>query len=555
MDVQPSMEQVVLELLHKCTECGLCQRVCPFLEKYGLPKELILKKKEEIFYCTNCSACTLLCKEGLDPAAALYSLKITLLSEGAALGKTLQEKGQAFVKRIHSFPFSHWEKGKKVLWPGCSFWGTYPKLISHILKILNEKTKEKIGLVLDCCLDPLYQIGDLESVKRGWRELNNKFFHYGINEVIVGCTNCYKIFRKYSEGIEIKHLLEVLPKELFTNIPSQSFLHLPCPAFITPNFKETVLEKFKNNFSQVLSYPSCCGAGGGAYLDKNLSEAFLERTIRRAKNKSIVTFCFGCKNRFLDKEIKAMHLFETINGVIPITDKISSSLKWVNRLKFSLKLKFLKPKAFLFIIFLFLIFFSFYFQWKGLIREDYLVSTIKRLSGHPLSIPLYLLIYSIAPSFFISSLALTMVAGFLWGPILGGIIALTGATLGATVSFQLARYFLKDTIKARLGYEKWKYFDDLTKKHGWKAVAFARLFPLFPFPVINYLFGLTSIDLKTYVICTYLFMAPAGFAYTGLGYSLKNIFLHGEIKPLILVLAFSLGLTLLLKHLSKKWKI
>jgi len=95
----------------------------------------------------------------------------------------------------------------------------------------------------------------------------------------------------------------------------------------------------------------------------------------------------------------------------------------------------------------------------------------------------------------------------------------------------------------------------LTKKHGWKAVAFARLFPLFPFPVINYLFGLTSISLKAYVISTFIFMIPAGFAYTGLGYSLKSLFLEGNLLPLILVIAFLILLTLGLKLLSKRWKL
>ncbi len=555
MDVQPSLEQAVSELLHRCTECGVCQKACPFLEKFGLPKEILTHRKEEVFYCTNCSACSLLCPEKLDPAGALYSLKISLLEEGSALGTKLKKSSSAFTRRIHSFPFAHWEKAEKVFWPGCSFWGTYPRLINKILDILNKNSEKRIGLILDCCLDPLFQIGDLRETEKYWQELNQRFFHFGIKEIIVGCTNCYKIFKRFSKGVEVSHILEVIPEEEFSGIPEKSFLHLPCPAFKEQTFRERISAKFGQKVSKLMKYPSCCGAGGGAHINQELSEGFLERTIQRAGGRPILTFCFGCKNRFMKKGQRALHLLETLREVKPLEDSLSSGEKWLNRLRFSVARKFLRPKVITLFIFLILLFLSFYLQWRGLLKTELLAEGLKRFSGHPLSIPLYLLIYLIAPSLFISSLALTMLAGFLWGPLYGGLIALTGATLGATLSFQLARYLFRDPLKARLGYEKWKYLEGITKKHGWKAVAFARLFPLFPYPVINYLFGLTSLDLKTYILCTFIFMAPAGFAYTGLGYSLKGLLLEGNFGPLLLVLALLLVLTLLLRYLSRRWKL
>lgn len=555
MDAQPSLEQAVSELLHKCTGCKVCQKACPFLERFGLPKEIIIHKKEEVFYCTNCSACSLLCPEKLDPAGALYSLKISLLEQGSTLGTKLKKSSSAFTRRIHSFPFTHWEKAEKAFWPGCSFWGTYPHLINKILNILNKNSEKKIGFILDCCYDPLFQIGDLEETERYWQELNQRFFHLGIKKVIVGCTNCYKIFNRFSKDVEVFHILEVLPEEEFSCIPENSFLHLPCPAFKEQTLRDRISAKFGHKAAKILNYPSCCGAGGGAHINQELSEEFLERTIKRAGDRPILTFCFGCKNRFIKKRANALHLLETLKGVKPLKDGFSSEKKWLNRLRFSLARKFLRLKVIISLVFIGLLFLSLYLQWRGLFKAEIFTEYLKRLSGHPFSIPLYLLVYSVAPSLFISSLALTMLAGFLWGPLYGGLIALTGATLGATLSFQLARYLFRDSLKARLGYEKWKYLKNITKKHGWKAVAFARLFPLFPYPVINYLFGLTSIDLKTYVLCTFIFMAPAGFAYTGLGYSLKGILLEKNFWPLLLGLTFLLVLSLLLRYLSRRWKL
>jgi NAD-dependent dihydropyrimidine dehydrogenase PreA subunit len=41
MSAQPSLEQAVLDVFANCTECRACQKVCPFLAKFGLPKELL----------------------------------------------------------------------------------------------------------------------------------------------------------------------------------------------------------------------------------------------------------------------------------------------------------------------------------------------------------------------------------------------------------------------------------------------------------------------------------------------------------------------------------
>jgi len=76
---------------------------------------------------------------------------------------------------------------------------------------------------------------------------------------------------------------------------------------------------------------------------------------------------------------------------------------------------------------------------------------------------------------------LTLLAGFLWGPIKRALLALTGATLGATLSFQLSRYFFKDTLRARLGYERWKYLDELTKNTAGRPLPLQGSFPFFLF--------------------------------------------------------------------------
>ncbi|MFN3504989.1 MAG: VTT domain-containing protein [Caldimicrobium sp.] len=548
------MEKKLQEFLEKCSNCGICQIVCPFLEKYGLPSEIIRKKSVDVYYCTNCGACTLICKEKASPFEALYTLKMYLVKEKNPLVDTILKNAYSFVKRGQSFPFSHWEKSEIIFWPGCSLSGTSPNLVLHLHKHLENKYGKKgVGLVLDCCFDPLYQNGDLETVEKAWMDFNKKFAFYQIKKVITGCTNCFKIFKAYGKNLEISHILQEFHKEDFQNVPDDAFLHIPCPAFKEKEIQELVLNNFKERVKDFLRIPACCGAGGSAHLDEKLSKAFLEKNLQKSQNGPILTFCMGCKNRFLKAGANAFHLLETIPKVKPFSKPLSSFQKWKNRFFLSLKRKILKFNTILILSLFFLFFLGIYFQKQGIFQEKFLKDFLEPYARHPLSMLLYLGIYAIAPSLFISSLGLTLAAGFLWGPLKGTLLALSGATLGATVSFLLSRYIFRDFIKYRLGFDKWQYLEKLTKTHGWKALAFARLVPFFPYPVINYLFGLLPLSLKTYIIVTFLFMAPAGFAYTYLGFSIKEIFLKGNFFPIFLVIGIFLLLTFLIKFLRKKW--
>jgi len=144
----------------------------------------------------------------------------------------------------------------------------------------------------------------------------------------------------------------VIDESHFTQIPDRAILHLPCPAFWEENFKERLLEKFGKKIQLFYKLPSCCGAGGGAHVNPELSSAFLEKALHQSKDKPLLTFCFGCKNRFVKKGSEAYHLLETLTGVKPLRKGVSSTKKWLNRLIFAFSRKFFFIlKAFFFFYF------------------------------------------------------------------------------------------------------------------------------------------------------------------------------------------------------------
>ena len=138
--------------------------------------------------------------------------------------------------------------------------------------------------------------------------------------------------------------------------------------------------------------------------------------------------------------------------------------------------------------------------------------------GGAVSALVFMLIYAVGTVFFFPGSVLTLAGGALFGPVLGTLLNLTGATLGATLAFLMARYLASDWVAARTG-GRLKQLMEGVEQEGWRFVAFVRLVPLFPFNLLNYALGLTRIRLPHYILASYVCMFPGGLAYTYLGYA------------------------------------
>jgi uncharacterized membrane protein YdjX (TVP38/TMEM64 family) len=145
----------------------------------------------------------------------------------------------------------------------------------------------------------------------------------------------------------------------------------------------------------------------------------------------------------------------------------------------------------------------------------------------PVAPLLFMLIYALAAVLFLPGSVLTLAGGALFGPVLGTVYNLTGATLGATLAFLIARYLASDWIAEKTG-GRVKQLINGVEGEGWRFVAFVRLVPLFPFNLLNYALGLTRLRLLHYIIATYVFMLPGAIAYTYLGYAGREAIAHGE---------------------------
>jgi uncharacterized membrane protein YdjX (TVP38/TMEM64 family)/rhodanese-related sulfurtransferase len=130
----------------------------------------------------------------------------------------------------------------------------------------------------------------------------------------------------------------------------------------------------------------------------------------------------------------------------------------------------------------------------------------------------HVILFAIATVLFVPGAIFGLAGGLLFGPLWGTIFNLTGATLGATASFLIARYLAADWVRRKAGGRIERLMVGI-EAEGWRFVAFVRLVPLFPFNLLNYALGLTRIPLTHYVLASLVCMAPGTLAYTWLGHA------------------------------------
>lgn len=126
----------------------------------------------------------------------------------------------------------------------------------------------------------------------------------------------------------------------------------------------------------------------------------------------------------------------------------------------------------------------------------------------------FVLLWIVASVLFLPGLAITIVGGLVFGAVWGTIWTTVGANLGAVAAFLIGRYAARGMVENLVTKNPaLAKIDEGVRKNGWRMLMVTRLVPIFPFNVQNYVYGLTDIPLKTYVLVTLPCMLPATIAY------------------------------------------
>jgi uncharacterized membrane protein YdjX (TVP38/TMEM64 family) len=166
----------------------------------------------------------------------------------------------------------------------------------------------------------------------------------------------------------------------------------------------------------------------------------------------------------------------------------------------------------------------------------------------------FMIIYAVATVAALPGSALSIVAGAIFGPVLGVITVIFAATLGASLAFLVSRYFARNSIEKWLeGSEKFRKLDELTERHGDIMVAITRLLPIFPFNLLNYGFGLTKVPFRTYVLWSFVCMLPGTILYVVGSAAIAEAVREGKVPwILVMVVAMILGIIVVLSRQARK---
>lgn len=164
------------------------------------------------------------------------------------------------------------------------------------------------------------------------------------------------------------------------------------------------------------------------------------------------------------------------------------------------------------------------FVVAGMMLFDYSVGTIfepttvrETVEGYGLFAPVAFIALQVMQVVFapIPGQVLALAGGYIFGPFLGTVYSLVGATIGSAIAFGLSRRFGRPVVERLVHPQTLGNIDQFLEDHGRLAVFLVFLLPGLPDDALCFVCGLTSIPLRDLVVLSFLGRIP-GYALLAL---------------------------------------
>ncbi len=147
----------------------------------------------------------------------------------------------------------------------------------------------------------------------------------------------------------------------------------------------------------------------------------------------------------------------------------------------------------------------------------------------------FCVLYALAVAFSLpGAVWMTLLGGFMFGTVLGAVLIISSATLGAVLIFLAARYALADFFRARAGATIQK-MEAGFRQNAMSYLLVLRLVPIFPFWLVNLVPAFLGVRLSTYTIATFLGIIPGSVVYCSVGSGLGDLFEQGREPDLSII--------------------
>lgn len=149
-------------------------------------------------------------------------------------------------------------------------------------------------------------------------------------------------------------------------------------------------------------------------------------------------------------------------------------------------------------------------------------------------VALYLLVYGLGGAVAVPKAPFHVLAGFVYGPIVGALVASPAGTLAASIAFALGRTVLQNVVRRRVeGNPTWDALGDLLRDDGLRAVWLARMTPVIPQNVFSFAAATTPVRYRHFALGTWLGLLPITCFHAYLGSIIQSAaaVVRGEQTP------------------------
>ncbi|GLI33028.1 (Fe-S)-binding protein [Desulforhabdus amnigena] len=339
---------VLQDTIERCLHCQQCKTACRRLQAFdkrspGDVARVVLNGQADekvldfVMKCSLCSLCNELCSYGVDIRGMVTYARNSLMNEGLIDQECYRHLWVDHDWNLFTlFRASYWldityqdlvkNNCEVLFFPGCMLTLEGPDLIRRAAQWLRSAYGDEVGISLQCCGEPLDQMGQKERAKAYSQGVWEQIVQAGTRTLVTSCPTCHARMMETRPNCDVQvHSLYQLMAESGLRAPAPGSgkitVHDSCSdregligRAVRELLRDCNLVEMEHHGKETI----CCGSGGlVSSVDPDLCA---ERALRRLKEaedvgaETCVTYCMSCSHRLAARGVPSSvrHILELI---------------------------------------------------------------------------------------------------------------------------------------------------------------------------------------------------------------------------------------------------